>query len=269
MQANIVRVILFILLYLYNLEASEHKVLNSFSLVTMHMDYREYANNGEILDSEQSNFTELNGFYTDFAFYIDERETEASKIVFTFLALSGTTDYVGSYLGSTSGYGSLKSETINYIYDLSLAFEEEFYIDDEIQVQGGAALGYYFWNRELSVYQIEEYEWFSTRFYGKLSYLINNKFILKTSLAYHYALNPTMSVVDPAITFNLGSVNVLKTKLQASYILNEKIDFTLGYTYEYQVIEASDIEVYNGGVYYEPDSTSKNQYLEFGVRFKY
>jgi hypothetical protein len=262
---NIIRLFLILFLCGVTLYAQDKKFISSISLVGFAMDYREYDRDGVILDSEISNASDIVGFDMKHAYMFLQDDIFTHKLVVSLLNVAGKTVYTGSYIGSTDGYGSLISSTFNYVSDVAIAYENNYKISNKLEFISGFGVGYYFWYRELSAYQSELYEWLNLRVKIGAKYILNKRFSLSPSLTYKYALNPIMTASNPTLEFSLGSVKAVDFIIPMVYTLNEKIDFIGEVVFEHQKIEASN--VVKG--YYEPDSTSNNQYIKFGVAFKY
>jgi hypothetical protein len=235
------------------------------SLIGMNMDYREYDSHGDILDSEKSTFSKMAGaeFGYKFLFYNN------TNLDFKVTTIAGETDYVGSYLNSDDGYGSLKSTTSNVIEDISLLYNSKSRVDRNINFVVGAGLGYRYWQRKLSSIQIEEYTWFSLRAKAGVEFSYEN---VTTSLIaqYEYGIKPEMTASGFNETFKLSSADIAKLMLPIRVTVNEHFDLTCTYVFEYQKIKESNV-VYdaNNIGYLEPDSTAYNQYIKVGIVFKY
>jgi len=236
------------------------------SLVGMKMDYREYDKLDNILDSEASQFQDITGAEVEMRYLLNE----SSNIEMKFLGISGDTDYTGSYLGSNSGYGSLKGTTYNKVYDFSLGYNMNNASEiNNLSFLAGIGLGYRYWDRELSSIQIEEYSWYSIRGNIGVEYkadAFRGAFLVE----YQYGIKPVMTATGFSSDFELSSANIIKVSLPLRYNVYENLDLTCAYVFEYQDIKESDI-VYDaaGNGYVEPDSTAYNQYIKIGIVFKY
>jgi len=241
------------------------KVEYQLSLVGMSMDYREYDRAGVILDSEASEFSDISGAEVSYRFYLnDENCFEAA-----FLGISGETKYVGAYIGSGLPYGSVVSTTQNTIYDVSFGYHGKKELQKGFALLGGLSLGYRFWERELSVTQIEDYYWLSLRANAGVGYSYKN-FSIAVKGEYQYGIDPQMSASGFSEDFQLASANIIKATVPIQYSITDHIALSCEYVYEYQKIEESNI-VFDarGNGYLEPDSNAYNQYVKFGVILKY
>ena len=261
-----IKKILFSTVLLVNILVAETKTEYQISLVGMDMDYREYDRNGVLLDSEKSNFTDIVGVEFQYRYFLDEY----SNIALNIMGLKGDTEYVGSYIGSGLGYGSVVGVTSNEISDFAIEYNAKNMSDLGVLVVGGIGAGYRYWQRELSSTQIEEYAWYSLRAKVGVEYQYRNSVTIDFLLAYQYGIDPRMKATGFSSDFKLASANILQVSLPLRYRVNDFLDFSCAYVYEYQEIQESEI-VYDGSGngYVEPDSKASNQYLKVGMIFKY
>ncbi len=261
---KIVASVWMIILFTASIQAKESGFGFSTALVGMSMDYREYGNDGAILDSEKSSFSDMIG--SEFtAEYTESYESQNyAQLGIEVLFLSGETQYVGDYLTGGSGYGTVVSTTLNIVLDMSTYLMYTNSFTNGLDLGYGLALGYRSWTRTLSLTQEERYYWFSLRPRIKLSYNFS-AFSIGALAEYSYAINPKMSATNVSTDFTLGSADIIKLKIPFTYELNSKIGFFAEYVYEYQSIEKSNVQ--NG--FYEPNSTANNQYAKIGATFKF
>jgi len=244
--------------------SAENKFVSSSALVGMEMDYREYGRNDEILDSEKSNYVEMSGLDIGLGYLLLKEETY-SKINFQFLYLRGESKYKGSYIGSSAGYGSVVSHTVNDLIDVELSYKKAHFMGDSLELNYGIGFGYRYWNRALSTTQSEVYKWFSLRPMIGLTYDISKNLFMKTSFEYQYGINPVTLAVEEEYEFKLGSANISQVAISLNYSVKSKFNIFLEYTAEVQEIEASNTVA----GFYEPDSTAKNKYIKIGISSKY
>ena len=259
-----------LLVFLSSSQAKERAVY-SISYVGMSMDYREYNRAGVIQDSESSEYSELSGVDFGYKFNLQDGDNLGSgSISFDTLILNGTTRYVGAAISARcDAYGCVKSRTKNTLYDISFDLIHNYHLTQKSQVQLSLGGGYRFWRRELSAYQVEDYEWFSVRPAIAYLYTMAN-FTITPKLEYQYGIKPTMSVTGFNKDFKLGSANIVEVSLPVEYAINQKFSLYGSFVYQYQKIEESSVIMdESGDVYLEPDSTAYNKYIKFGVAFKY
>jgi hypothetical protein len=241
------------------------KMEYQISLVGMNMDYKEYDRAGVILDSEKSDLTDITGAEVAYRFYLNESSNLEAK----FLGVSGETVYKGSYIGSGLPYGSVVSTTQDTVYDLSFAYNGINTLQNGFSLLGGVAVGYRYWQRELSALQIEEYYWPSVRINAGARYQYAD-FSVAAKVEYQYGIDPQMSATGFSKDFQLSAADITKISVPLRYAINDKIDLSCTYIFEYQKIKESNV-IYDsyGRGYLEPDSHAYNQYVKFGVIFKY
>jgi hypothetical protein len=230
------------------------------------MDYREYDEYGQILDSEQSD--SLKGAELSYERDLECDEQSCSKVKLSFLGIQGDTDYIGAYLGSGLPYGSVRSTTKNKIYDLNI--EGSKVLNFEVaNIVYGIGLGYHSWYREASSFQNELYSWFYIAPKIGISKDFFDDFNIGASIQYKYALKPKMKANTISSEFKLGGVDTIEVSIPIAYTLDQNIDFFAEYTYAIQKIKKSDDVFQAPYIYYEPKSTDKQNYLKVGISFKY
>lgn len=256
---------LFMGLLLCSAVMAQSKGEYSISLVGMKMDYREYDRVGILLDSEKSNFSDITGAEFAYRFFLDEN----TNIEVKFFGVSGETEYVGSYIGSGAGYGSVVSRTSNDVRDLCIGYNAANMTNYGVAMLGGVGLGYRYWQRSLSATQVELYEWYSLRARVGMRFYYDN---WTTSLLaeYQYGIKPTMTATGIAEDFKLSSADIIKFSIPIRYTISQMVDISCSYVFEYQEIKESNV-VYDstGTGYVEPDSKAYNQYVTLGIIFKY
>ena len=252
--------------FLCVVQAKENDLYFNAGLIGMSMDYREYDDNEQILDSEKSDISQMMGVEFGVSYVLNAADGDYSELNAAFERITGKTDYVGAYLGSGEGYGSLKSTThntsinfdANYIYGLSL--------NESWHILLGAAFGYRSWERALMPNQMETYSWAYAAPKLGAAY-VQNLFKLTLMTDYRYAVSPKMTATGIRDEFKLGSANAFEGSVKGNYSLTQKVAIYAAYIYEYQKIEKSN--VLSGSGYFEPDSRANNQYIKFGLTFKY
>lgn len=238
----------------------------SIALVNMNMDYREYNDNGVILDSEKAD--SILGFELGYGFDLECNDDGCPNLELKALVLNGDTDYVGSYLGSGQPYGSVKSTTSNLLYDISLDWTQT----DKVHgfgVKYGVGLGYHSWYRELSSTQNELYHWFYITPVLGLSKEITANLNIATLLKYKYGMSPKMKANTIADEFRLGRADTFEVNVPITYSYTEQIDFFAAYIYSRQTIKKSNYIQQGSYIYWEPDSTTNDNYLKIGATFRY
>jgi len=256
---------LFLSFTISNTFAKEANFTASFAMVGMKMDYKEYLNNGSILDSEESQYDDITGSQMSIGYVFNKDELSYSHLKLNFMLLSGHTKYKGSYLGSGLPYGSVVSRTQNIILDTDVTFMHVKKVKKIFEFSYGLGLGYHEWERGLSSSQIEVYKWYYIKPHLGFSAMLNKDLKLGINIEYQHGFDTIMTSSNPKLDFTLGGVNIWEFSIPVTYVYNENIDFIFEITHRKQTIIESNV---NSG-YYEPDSTAYNNYLKFGVGFKF
>ena len=255
--------------FLCVVQAKENDLYFNAGLIGMSMDYREYDDNSQILDSEKSDISQIMGIELGVSYVLNAVDEDYSQFNFTYTRVTGTTDYVGAYIGSGAGYGSLTGTTYNTIVDFDVNYMYAMAIRNDFYLLMGAELGYRSWERILSETQVERYSWKYLAPTVGIEYR-KNSFYLLFDMDYKYAISPIMTATGINGSFKLASANIFTTSVKADYQLNSLYSMYIAYVYENQEIKKSNI-LYdsNGKGFLEPDSTSNNKYIKFGFTFKY
>ena len=267
---NIFSIVLLILVST-NIYAKEKDFILSVSLVGMSMDYREYARNGELLDSEESSYPDLSGVDMSLGYVMEQDISSSSEISFEFMILGGETKYIGSNRDSGEPYGSVVSTTLNNVIDTSVSYKRSHILKNSVEFTYGIGLGYREWERALSASQVEVYSWYSLRPTIGISSTIKEKFRFALFIEYQYGIETKMSASDLNHTFTLGGADILELSLPFRYRYKKDLDFIFEVNLQKQIIGESD-RLYIGdgsSYYYEPESTAYNSYLKFGVAYSF
>ena len=149
--------------------------------------------------------------------------------------------------------------------DIDIGVRKSYLFANHIELSAGLGIGYRYWDRALSISQVEDYRWYSLRTMIGVSYHTGNKFTFGGEVEYQSGFNETMGASNLGTTFTLGGADIITFSIPLVYDYSSKMNFTAKFIYEKQTIVASNI--ING--YYEPDSTAKNKYIQVGVDFKF
>jgi hypothetical protein len=252
----------------YNAFAKENNIKYSIALVGMSMDYKEYDSSHTLLDSENSSLGKIIGYDMSLGYLFNPTGTSIDEISLDVSQVSGKSDYVGAILGSGGGYGSLKQTTVNSFIDASLSYKHTQRYNNMFDLFYGLGAGYHAWYRELSTTQAELYSWYSLRPSVGVT-LIMDQFSAGIFGEYQYGFNAMMSSSKPTMDFKLGGADIISIGFPLRYNFRKNLELFTIYTLSKQEIKKSN-EVLSGGLYYyEPDSTSYQNYLKFGATFKF
>ena len=241
------------------------------SLSGLKLNYKEYIS-GKVTDSESGSFDELYGINIKF-------EKRIGKFILNsnFEYNRGETTYTGSSWGGNPL--SFKNKNV-YIYNFNFVNKYSLFDDNtklgigKLYVLGG--VGYRFWNRGTSNYNgdyDEQYKWPYFLVGGE----INDRFHsinIALQAYYQQAVNPKMKAyLGNGVTYNLGKTYGYRISLPIKYKLKSNYGIVFTYIYDYWKISKSDIQninLYNKTITtYEPDSKTKNQYLNIGFYLNY
>jgi|GEM_PF-1483108 len=280
----IVLFLIFNFAVILNAKASEFSLSAAF--VGMSMDYREYGvsdkdgygvynapqNMDKILNSEKSNFNEIRGgdFGLDYKHFLET--SNYLNLSLNLILVAGETEYVGSYIGSPFGYGSVVGTTQDIILDTSIELSYAYAFSHKIEFSYGLGLGYRSWRRELSPSQVEEYKWYSIRPVLGLEYYFSHLSIA-ANVEYQYGVLPKMTLLQNTahsdIDVNLGGANILQFRIPLRVKMTEQISLCFEYVYENQIIDKSNQVVLDNSYLWEPRSEANNQYIKLGATLKF
>ena len=257
------KLIIFVLFNLF-VFASSNNVEILFS--TLKFNYKEYQNS-KVLDSESSDFSDLPGI--DFTF---ERFFNKNKLNLNFEYNKGSTLYRGSTWGGTP----LKHRSKNaYLFNSRIMFG--YFLKEDVTDTGKgnfyftSGIGYRFWNRGKSNYEGDYDEKYKWSYYligmNARDYFYNFSFAI--NVFYHQAISPKMEAsLGSGATYKLGKTDGYRIEIPLKFSLQNNYGIIFKYIYDYWHIRKSDPEevVIDGKTYstYEPDSKTKNFYLNLG-----
>jgi hypothetical protein len=238
------------------------------SLVGMSMDYKEYNDAGELVDSEESSFTDIMGIDAGIRYEFDKDKKGYSQLDYNFMIVGGNGTYKGAYLNGGLSYGSVVVNSKHVVIDTSISYRYNV-IFDLIKFSYGVGVGYHYWDRTLSDVQQEIYTWYSIRPVLGFSYSFNEKIMLSVDMEYQYGFHTLMSSTNPKLEFVLGGANIFEVSVPITYRYNDKVDLFLEMVFQNQTIAKSEVEYDGNDGYYEPDSRAYNNYMKLGVAFKF
>ena len=261
-------IFLLFILITTNIFAKDTPFTASVSLVSMSMDYTEYDQQGKFLDSENSSYLELGGVEVSLGYSISGDSSSSSEIIFNLMILVGDSTYNGSYI--ESGLPAVGT-TVNTIVDRDISYKQSRFINDKLEISYGVGLGHRYWERMLSLSQVEVYTWYSIRPMFGISTINNDKLNFGMLIEYQHGFDTRMSAFNPNHTFTLGGADILEISFPVSYNYKENVDFFFETTVQKQMIRKSDrLYTGNGDEYwYEPASTAYNSYLKVRIEYKF
>jgi opacity protein-like surface antigen len=227
-------------------------------------DYMETGDAGQNYDSERAKFGKINGF---------EIETRSNGYVSTGTRFyqdgsisyhSGDTEYVGAYQGGN--YGDLTATTKNKLIEASYKLGFAIDVIDNASIGAHVGAGMRVWDRKLSDGNEEVYAWSNWIVGTKADWKATKELIVSATADYQKAVNPKMYSSRIGEKFDLGDTSGYKLGLHANYKLSQNLSVETDYVYDYWKINKSNTV---DGMWVEPDSKTKNQYLKLGLAYKF
>jgi len=232
-------------------------------LSSLKFNYKEYVNS-TYLDGDSSSFSKMLGLKVSLT-----QKIKKFKLDEKFEYNRGETHYDGSTWGGTPL--SLTKKNVNLLNAKLIA--SYLMMDDETSLGSGqfylsAGLGYRRWNRGKSDY-VGDY---NEKYYWPY-YLVGanidetfGKVGLGIGYYYHKAINPKMKAdLNGGNTYDLGKTSGYRIVVPLKYKIAQNYGVLLEYVYDYWKINKSNI--IDGT--YEPDSKTKNQYLNMGFYYNF
>jgi hypothetical protein len=221
------------------------------------LNYDEYVNSKRV-DGDSSSFGKIVGVgvrYEDKLSYAD--------MFFNFEISGGESTYDGMDMQGNE----LKTKQKGFsLLDGEIGIGKRYFY---------VLYGYRRWNRGKSSYEGDYDEVYYWSYFGAmLTYGVKVEGI---------SFNPSFSIkkaINPTLKVKLGNEPLLELGSTYGYSLNLPVEYKLDrfslfmfYKYSYWHIKASNPVpiVLDGGIYpiYEPESKTKNQYIGFGVSYKF
>lgn len=237
-----------------------------FEGTSYYYDYDETSSTGEWLDSETG---WLNG--SNISFKSQDMDTNQYwKIIYKHT--NNDTQYDGSYLDTGEPCQSI---TNNKFMTFEMTFAASVYENTYFFV----GYGYHSWDRILSKYQKEKYTWSYIPIGLRWEFEINDSLEMAIDSAIMIMMNGKMKADMTGyedFTVDLGNKPGFKIELPVIYHLNSKWAFTATPWYEYSSIGESNMVIWyyadgtpEGHYVYEPDSTTKQYGINFGVQWRF
>ena len=235
--------------------------------ISTKLDYTEnggsYGSQGGVLDTENGT---VNGFaltasvMQDVIFGNDYFQLKYSHN-------SGNTDYVGSYIGSGQGYGSVRASSTATMNDYSAAYGKGFELTKQLMLTPYVEFGHHKWERGLGDGNNETY---SHSFYdvgAMLQYSPIQQLVISGKLYTGHTLNSDISSTSTTFSgASLGNSSLNGYGLSVDYAFTKEFHANLGY--EHSEFKYGYSSVNNLG-YYEPDSTTKNNTYSIGIGYAF
>jgi hypothetical protein len=241
----------------------------------VHFDYEERDRNGNYLDGETSNFSDITGFEAALRLDLESipRETTVTYMKLLFSYAQGSSDYDG-FVSDGSSSMPYKGTTDVKLYtgELRLAAEKPRNDYTMYAFMGG---GYRHWQRNLDNrdgYGYDEaYKWLylliglGTRWSPVPTWSIG------VSVHYQHAIRPKLDAsLDGGVSFNLGKTNGFHLDIPLTWNITRQFYLQGNYACDYWDIGASGIAYGSSGQgYFEPQSTTKNQIVSLRIGYDF
>jgi len=230
-----------------------------------HYNYNETDSSGKWADSEK-------GWMNAISILYKSLNLDTNRYwQFRFDQTTDYTTYNGSYLDTGE---SCQSTTGNVIWNLEYTYAIPMFDYDNIHLLIG--LGCHMWDRQLSTSQDEFYHWFyipiGLRWEYGLSENLEGALAVTANFMFDGQMDAEMTGYED-FTVDLGNKPGFKIALPLTYHLSTRCSIGVTPWYEYSSIGKSNIvPLYysDGSLYqkvYEPDSTTKQYGIDFGVKW--
>ena len=182
---------------------------------------------------------------------------------------NGNTNYTGSYIGSSKGYGSVTASDPATLIDFSLRYGKGFALGDQWMVTPFVEIGSHQWNRDLHTYQ----ETYTNGYYGAglLGQVALTKDIVLTANGLiGNTINSNINI--SGFGFNggaLGNSSIYRIGLSGDYAFTRSFHGNIGIDYvSFSYGQSAGTRV-GKNVYYEPPSTTQYTTYKVGVSYNF
>ncbi|WP_456323386.1 hypothetical protein [Hydrogenimonas sp.] len=240
----------------------------------VNFDYEEKDGNGNFLDGETSDFSDISGI----------------EIALRFDTTSASLNTMGSYLkllffyarGSSKYEGFLSNQSIDNIHysgttdaqiytgELRVAAEK---IRDDHTFSAFAGAGYRHWQRDLDNHEgygyEEAYKWPYILIGIGAKWSIDAAWSIGTSFYYQHAIDPKLDAsLDGKITLDLGTTEGFHLDIPLTWNFSRRFFIEGNYAYDYWNIDESNVAYGSSGqAYIEPRSATKNQIISLRIGY--
>ena len=235
------------------------------------MDYTEYGNGGEYLDSQKSAIVGVEVLYgIELGDGLDTYNGgDSSRVEFSGNYLKGKSDYDGFLFNASTG---VRVSTYKSTTDMEIVEAKIRYIETKstsnYDVGIFTSLGYRYWKRDMSgdpYGYLEEYKWAFGDIGLKVG-IYDGNWKMEFIGAYQRAFKPTLYAgTNGGMSFDLGTTDGYNIEIPLKYNIADGYDVEVAYEYDYWEIGKSN--TVNG--FYEPDSKTKNQVIKIGLVFRW
>lgn len=232
--------------------------------ISTYIDYTETVE-GKTFNTEQ-------GYVPGFAInvsFMQDWLLGNDYLAATFSQNTGNTNYTGSYIGSSQGYGSVKTTSPATLTDFSFRYGKGFAINDQVMATPFIELGSHQWDRNLRTYQ----ETYTNNYYG-LGLLgqvaMTNAFVLSASALVGNTANSNISITGSPYTGGaLGNSTIYRLGISGDYAFTKSLHGNIGLDYTSFSYGQSTPTRVGRYVYYEPSSTSQYTTYKIGLSYNF
>ena len=187
----------------------------------------------------------------------------------TYSQKNGNTNYTGSYIGSSQGYGSVKQSSSAVLMNFSLRYGKGFALNDQVMATPFIELGSHQWDRNLGSYQ----ETYTNRYQG-LGLLgqvaMKNTFVLSVNAMVGNTVNSNISITGfPYSGGALGDSTIYRLGISGDYAFTKSLHRNIGLDYTSFSYGQSTPTRVGRYVYYEPSSTSQHTTYKIGLSYNF
>jgi hypothetical protein len=187
----------------------------------------------------------------------------------TYSQSTGNTNYTGSYIGSSQGYGSVKTTSPATLTDFSFRYGKGFALNDQIMATPFIELGSHKWDRNLRTYQ----ETYTNNYYG-LGLLgqvaMTNAFVLSANALVGNTVNSNISITGfPYSGGALGNSTIYRLGISGDYAFTKSLHGNIGLDYTSFSYGQSTPTKVGRYFYYEPNSTSQYTTYKMGLSYNF
>ena len=232
--------------------------------ISTNVNYTE-TSNGVTLDTEKGN---VPGFAINVSIMQDWLFGN-DYLAASYSQNNGNTNYTGSYIGSSKGYGSVTASDPATLIDYSLRYGKGFALGNQWMVTPFVEVGSHQWNRNLNTYQ----ETYTNGYYGAglLGQVALTKDIVITANGLiGNTVNSNINI--SGIGFNggaLGNSSIYRIGISGDYAFTRSFHGNIGIDYvsfSYGQSAGTKVGKY---VYYEPPSTTQYTTYKVGVSYNF
>jgi hypothetical protein len=232
--------------------------------ISTYVDYTETVD-GRISNTEQ-------GYVPGFALnvsFMQDWLLGNDYLAATYSQSTGNTNYTGSYIGSSQGYGSVKTTSPATLTDYSFRYGKGFVLNDQVMATPFIELGSHQWDRNLRTYQ----ETYTNNYYG-IGLLgqvaMTNAFVLSASALVGNTANSNISISgSPYSGGALGNSTIYRLGISGDYAFTKSLHGNIGLDYSSFNYGQSTPTRVGRYVYYEPSSTSQYTTYKIGLSYNF